>query len=190
MSTLDTLEKFTQAWPQAEREELARSFAIGWTALRYQGTGSMEGLEFLYPFLNDSDMRVRRHALQAVGTIFRGTGTESLEKLAYITLNRDLFIRDRAAPIIGQTLVGEGRDTILEVLRPSYTHRNDFVRGQGCTALGIAAQGQGGKDILSLLAERFIDRSPHVSSQAVHGVGLAFAGSGDLDALRPPKSAP
>ena len=145
MSTLDTLEKFTQAWPQAEREELARSFAIGWTALRYQGTGSMEGLEFLYPFLNDSDMRVRRHALQAVGTIFRGTGTESLEKLAYITLNRDLFIRDRAAPIIGQTLVGEGRDTILEVLRPSYTHRNDFVRGQGCTALGIAAQGQGGK---------------------------------------------
>ena len=70
MNTLETLEKLTHAWPPSEREELGRQFGIGWTALRYQGTASVEGLEFLCPFLNDSNAHVRRKALEAVGTIF------------------------------------------------------------------------------------------------------------------------
>lgn len=107
MNTLETLEKLTQAWPQSEREELGRVFGISWTALRYQGTGSMEGLEFLYPFLNDSDAQVRREALEAVGTIFRGTGADGLEKLSYITENRDQAIRDRSCLVVGRALAGE-----------------------------------------------------------------------------------
>ena len=137
MSTLETLEKLTQAWPQAEREELGRQFGIGWTARRYQGTGSMAGLEFLYPFLNDSDAEVRRRALEAVAATFHGTGAESLDKLSYIAENRD-----QAAPIIGQTLHGEPLNVVLDALGSSFSHRNNFIRGLGSLALGLAGEGR------------------------------------------------
>lgn len=183
MSTLETLEKWTQAWPQAEREELGREFGIGWTALRYQGSGSMEGLEFLYPFLNDSNVSVKRRALDAVATIFSGTGVDGLEKLSYVSENRDLFVRDRAVSVIGSALKGEPVDVILDILRPSLTHRNNFIRGQATDALGRAGEGEGWKDLLPIFAERLTDPDDFVASSAVEGLGFAFSGIGDPDAI-------
>ena len=183
MSTLETLEKLTHAWPQSEREELGRRFGIGWTALRYQGTGSVEGLEFLYPFLNDSDAHVRRRALEAVGTVFQGTGAESLEKLSYITKNRDLLIRDRSSLVVGKALAGESPQVILDVLSPAYNHRNDFIRALGVVALGFAAEGRGHSELLPIFAERIADRNSLVATNAISGLGLAFAESGNREAI-------
>ena len=183
MDTLETLEKRTHSWPQSEREGLGRQFGIGWTALRYQGTASMEGLEFLYPFLNDSDPHVRRGALAAVGAIFHGTGPESLEKLSYVTENRDLFIRDRAALVVGRALAGHPAETILDVLRPSYTHKNDFIRGLGTVALGLAGGGQAHPSLFPIFEERIVDKSRFVARCAIAGLGEAFAHSGNAEAL-------
>lgn len=183
MSTLDTLEKWTRAWPQAEREALGREFGIEWTALRYQGTGSMEGLEFLYPFLNDSDAHVRRLALRAAADVFRATGSGSLEKLTHITENRDLFIRDRSVAVVGSALVDEPEDVIREVLVDSYSHSNAFIQGLGIRALGLASAGKGWKGLLPLFADRVGHSNGLVPAGAVQGLGLAYSGTGDADAL-------
>lgn len=182
MSTLETLEKWTHAWSQDRRETLGRLFGIAWTERRYQRTGSLEGLEFLYPFLNDSDAHVRRHALDAAVTIFRGAGAEGLDKLAYITRNRDRLIRDRAAPVVGSALSGEPLRVVLEVLSPFYTHKSHFIRALGCLALGLAGEGKGWKDLLPIFAERIGDSNTFVAQKAVEGLSLAFKGSGDPEA--------
>jgi len=183
MDTLATLEKRTQGWPQSEREALGRQFGLGWTALRYHGTGSMEGLEFLYPFLNDSDAHVRRGALAAAGAVFHGTGPEGLEKLSYVTENRDLFIRDRAALVVGRALAGHPAEVALDVLRRSYTHRNDFIRALGTVALGLAGRGQAEASLFPVFAERIADENRFVARCAIAGLGEAFADSGHADAL-------
>jgi len=183
VSTLDTLEKLTHAWPQAVREEIGRAFGIPYTALRYQKTGSMEGLEFLYPFLNDSDKNIRRYALRAVGKIFHGTGAGSLEKLAYVTENRDLAIRDRSAVVVGLTLAGEPADVSVKVLKPSYTHRNNFIRGHGTAALGLAGAGSGSEKLLPVFEERMSDENDFVRTCALNGLAEAFAGTGHKGAL-------
>ena len=188
MSTLETLEKLTHAWPQAEREELGRAFGIGWTALRYQGTGSMEGLEFLYPFLNDSDAHVRRAALKATATIFARTGAGSLDKLSYVTQNRDLAIRDRSALVVGKAMAGESLGAIKDALAPAYGHRNDFIRALGIHALGFAAEGRAWEKLLPVFGRRIADSKSLVAENAIFGLGLAFARSGSrgaLDMLRP-----
>jgi HEAT repeat protein len=178
-NTLGNLEKITHAWSQSEREELGRRFGIGWTALRYQGTGSVEGLEFLYPFLNDSDAQIRLQALMAAQIIFKGTGIEGLEKLSYITKNRDLFIRDRAVLVIGKTLEGESPEVIIDILKPSYTHKNNFIRGLGSLALGFAGRGKAGKQIFSILEKLIKDKNNFVAMNAIMGMAEAFSESGD-----------
>ncbi|MFC1736804.1 hypothetical protein ACFL1X_11860 [Candidatus Hydrogenedentota bacterium] len=183
MSTLETLEKATRAWPQAERENLGRTFGIDYTALRYQGTGSMEGLEFLYPFLNDSDKHVRHCAMFAVGRIFQGTGAKNLDKLSYITGNRDRSIRDRACTILGQTLAGERPEVFLDILRPSYTHKNNFIRALGIRALGLAGAGKAHAELMPVFAEHIQDKDNLVSRNAITGLGAAFWESGDKMAL-------
>ena len=183
MSMLETLHQLTHAFDQAEREEIGRWFGIEWAALRYQGTASMEGLEFLYPFLNDSDKNVRRYALRAAGKIFRGTGADSLDKLVYITANRDLAIRDRSSIVVGSALAGEPADVIIEVLRPSYTHPNHFIRSHGCVALGLAASGNAYEELLPIFEERMADDNDFVRLGAVEGLAEAFADSGNTEAL-------
>ena len=188
MSTLETLDKLTHAFPQREREQIGRAFGIPYTALRYQKTGSLEGLEFLYPFLNDSDKNVRRSALRAVGRIFHGTGADSIEKLHYLTGNRDLAIRDRSSVIVGLALAGEPADVILDVLRPTFTHRNAFIRGHGCVALGYAGRGKAYEELLPVFEERMSDGDGFVRTCAIDGLAEAFAGSGHdraLDLLGP-----
>jgi len=183
MSTVDTLQTMTEAFPRADREELGRSIGMEWTALAYHGTGSVAALELLAPFLNDSDVRVRRQALEAVGRVFDSTGIGSLEMLTYVTDNRDLFVRDRAVSVVGQALKGEPLEAIAQALEPRYAHRNDFVRGLGVKALGTACDGRADASLVPVFARARRDPSPHVDERVSEGIGLAYAGTGRSDVV-------
>ena len=143
------LEERTRAWNALRRQGLADAIWADYVSLRFGRTGDPRALEYLYPYLNHSDRRVRLQAIDVAARVFEGRGPRSIGGLGYFTQNPDPFLRDRAVQVIGAAVSGSPADTALEVLAPHLNHRNQFIRKLALVALGKATAGQGSSNVLS-----------------------------------------
>jgi hypothetical protein len=171
----NVLEEQTRTWNALERQGLADAIWSDYVSIKFGHTGNPHALEYLYPYLNHADKRVRLKAIEVAAHVFEGRGRKAVEELDYFTKNPDLFIRDRAVQVVGAALNGLQDRFILEELNPYLNHRNQFIRKLAMFALGKASAGKASPKVLAEI--RRIARDVKTNKDEVNRViATAFAG--------------
>ena len=143
------LEERTDTWDALTRQGVADAIWRDYVTLRFGHTADPRALEYLYPYLNHCDRRVRLDAIDAASRVFKGTGPRVLEHLTYFTNHPDPFLRDRAVQVVGSAVYGSPDTTVLDVLAPYLSHANSFIRRLALAQLATAPTGQASGRVLA-----------------------------------------
>lgn len=169
------LEERTHTWDALARQGVADAIWRDYVSLRFGHTANPRAQEYLYPYLNHRDRRVRLEAVDAAAWVFRGTGSRVVEDLGYFTKHPDPFLRDRAVTIVGSAVYGARDVTVLEILKPYLRHPNRFIRALALVQIGKATTGQASESVLGEI-ERVAASVNSRQDEVALTIARAFAG--------------
>ncbi|KAI5152039.1 26S proteasome regulatory subunit N2, partial [Enteropsectra breve] len=119
-------------------EPLIRASTINSLALEYAGTGDLEVVEKLLPFINDPDNDVKREAVIAIGFIGYEDREITESCLMPLAQNHNMHVRSAAATVLGLFNSGLCSNSVCDALEAMLYDSEELVRQGAAMGLGFA----------------------------------------------------